>query len=115
MPREKSIAHRTDRITASFSSNASDDHESLGADQEQAPETQAATLDAGSSNAMLPRRERSFHNKIHLPISIRLSGRTTFQCKFVFPLHQHVNNLKKKLISSNILNFKFTNMKPPKS
>jgi hypothetical protein len=92
MSREKSIAHRIDRITTSSSSNAPDDHESLGADQEQAFETQVATLDAGSSSAMLPRRERSFHNKIHLPRSTRLSGRMTFQCKFVFPLHQHVNN-----------------------
>jgi hypothetical protein len=92
MSREKSIAHRIDRITTSSSSNAPNDHESLGADQEQAFETQVATLDAGSSSAMLPRRERSFHNKIHLPRSTRLSGRMTFQCKFVFPLHQHVNN-----------------------
>jgi hypothetical protein len=92
MPREKSIAHRIDRITTSSSSNAPNDHESLGADQEQAFETPVATLDAGSSSAMLPRRERSFHNKIYLPRSTRLSGRTTFQCKFVFPLHQHVNN-----------------------
>jgi len=34
MPREKSIAHREDMITASYSSSDAVDHESLGAYQE---------------------------------------------------------------------------------
>ena len=34
MSREKLIMRHTDRITASFSSSASNDHEFLGADQE---------------------------------------------------------------------------------
>ena len=54
MSRAKSIACCTNKIVASSSSNASEDHESLGADLEQKPETQAATLDAGLSSIMLP-------------------------------------------------------------
>ena len=41
MPRKKSMACCMDRITASSSSNAFNDHESLGANQEHAPETHA--------------------------------------------------------------------------
>jgi hypothetical protein len=85
MPREKSIARLTNRITTSSSSSASNDHESLGADQEQAPETHASTHNAGSSSAMPPHQGGSLHNKIHLPGSTRLSGRMTFKCNFVFP------------------------------
>jgi hypothetical protein len=46
-----------DTSIVSFSSCASDDHESLGVDHDQAPETQTSFLDAGSSSAMPPRRE----------------------------------------------------------
>ena len=38
MPSGKSIARHEDRILASSSSINDDDHESLGADQEQTPE-----------------------------------------------------------------------------
>ena len=38
MPRRKSIARRDERITTCSSSSDADDHESLGANQEQAPE-----------------------------------------------------------------------------
>jgi hypothetical protein len=37
MPRGKSIARRKGKITASSSRSNADDHESLGADQEQTP------------------------------------------------------------------------------
>jgi len=37
MPRENSIAHHTDIIASSFSASISDDHESVSADQKQAP------------------------------------------------------------------------------
>jgi len=39
-------------ITAGSSSSTSDDHESLGADQEQTPEIQASTHNAGLSSVM---------------------------------------------------------------
>jgi hypothetical protein len=80
MSRRKSIACRENKIAASSSSSDADDHESLGADQEQA---HAFTYDVGSSSAMPQRRGGSLHNRIHLLASTRPSGRTTFQCKFV--------------------------------
>jgi hypothetical protein len=92
MPREKSIARHTNMIVASSSSSASDDHKSLGANQEHAPKTLTATLDAGSSSVMSPRKREFPSQGIHLPGSTRLSKRTTFQYKFVFPSHRHVNN-----------------------
>ena len=92
MHREKSITRHTDRITTSFSSSASNDHESLGADQEQAPKTHASTHNVSSSSVMLPRQGGSLHNMTRLLESTRLSGRTIFQCNFVFPSHRHVNN-----------------------
>jgi hypothetical protein len=85
MSREMSIARRTDRIAASSSSSISHNHESLGVDQDQTPETQTSTHDAGSSNVMPLRRRGSLYNEFHLLRSTRLRGRTTFQCKFVFP------------------------------
>jgi hypothetical protein len=91
MPREKSIAHCTNMIAANSCSSASDDHESLGANQEHAPETQVATLDASSLSAMTPFQGGSLHSGIYLLGSIRLSGRMIFQCKFVFPSQWHVN------------------------
>jgi hypothetical protein len=39
MLRKKSIARRMNRIVASSSSNDSNDHELLGVDQEQTPQT----------------------------------------------------------------------------
>jgi hypothetical protein len=54
MPREKSIPRRTNMIVASSYNNTSDNHELLGAHQEQAPVTQAAMLNAGSLSTMLP-------------------------------------------------------------
>jgi hypothetical protein len=92
MPKEKLIARHTNMIVASSSSSASDDHELLGASQEHALETLTATLDAGSSSVMSPRKRGFPSQGIHLPGSNRLSKRTTFQYKFVFPSHRHVNN-----------------------
>jgi hypothetical protein len=39
MPREKSIAHCTNMIAVNSCSSASNDHKSLGVNQEHAPET----------------------------------------------------------------------------
>jgi len=85
MSREMSIACHTDRMVASSSSSISHDHESLGVDRDHTPKTQTSTHDAGSSNVMPPRRRGSLYNEFHLLRSTRLRGRTTFQCKFVFP------------------------------
>jgi hypothetical protein len=85
MPREKSIARCTNMIAANSCSSASGDHESLDVNQEHAPKTQAATLDASSSGAMSPCQGGSLHSGIYLLGSTRLSGRMIFQCKFVFP------------------------------
>ena len=52
MSKGKSIARHEDKITASSSSNDTDDHKSLGADQEQTPKLQALTHDSGSSSVM---------------------------------------------------------------
>jgi hypothetical protein len=49
MPQEKSIACHTDMSAVSFSNSAFEDHESLGADQEQAPETQESIYDDATS------------------------------------------------------------------
>jgi len=58
MPKKKLIARRTDKIVASFFSNASDYHESLNVTQERALKTKMTMLNAGSSSAMPPRRGR---------------------------------------------------------
>jgi hypothetical protein len=79
-------------IDASSSSNDSQDYKSLGANQEQTPKTQTSTHDASSSSVIPPRRgEVSLHSGIHLPRSTRISGRMTFQCKFVFYSQQEIN------------------------
>ena len=78
MLRKKSIARRMNRIVASSSSNDSNDHELLGVDQEQTPQTQASTHDTSSTSTILSGRGGSFHSEIHLPGSIKLSRRTTF-------------------------------------
>jgi hypothetical protein len=78
MPRGKSIARCTNMIAANSCSSASDDHELLGANQEHAPETQAATIDVSSSSAMSPRQGGSLHSGIYLLGSTRLSGRMIF-------------------------------------
>jgi len=52
MPRRKPIVHCMNKTTASSSCSTSDDYDSLNADQEQTPETQAATLDASSLSTM---------------------------------------------------------------
>ena len=57
MPKGKSIAYCMDSITANSSRNDSDDHDSLGADQQQALETQVAMLEMGSLSALLPYSE----------------------------------------------------------
>jgi len=106
--------YRTNMITTSSSNSASHNHESLGVDQEQAPETQATTLYTGSMSMMHPYREGSLDNKTHLPGSTRLGGRTTFQCKFVFSSQRHVNNFL-KLISINKCNFRFTKIEVAKT
>ena len=91
MATRKSIARHTDMITVIRTSSDSNDHKSLGADQEHSPETQPSTHNIGSSSAISRHREGVLHNEIHLPKSTRLSVRTTFQYKFVFPSQQHVN------------------------
>ena len=48
MPMRKSITHRMDMITASSPSNDSDNHKSLGVDQEQTLKTKASTTLRGS-------------------------------------------------------------------
>jgi hypothetical protein len=83
MSKGKSIARHEDKITASSSSNDTDDHKSLGADQEQTPKLQALTHDSGSSSVMTQHQGVSLHNEIHLPTSTRSSGRMIFQCMFV--------------------------------
>jgi hypothetical protein len=52
IPRVTFIAQREVRIATKSSSNHVDDHESLSADQEEAPKAQASTHDATSSSAM---------------------------------------------------------------
>jgi hypothetical protein len=50
---EKSLLYpHEDMITTSSSNSDTDDHDSLGADQEQAPEAHPSTYDVGSSSAM---------------------------------------------------------------
>jgi hypothetical protein len=53
MPRKTSIVPHEDKIVASSSSSDTDDHDSLGTDQEQAPKGHPSTYDARSSSAML--------------------------------------------------------------
>jgi hypothetical protein len=55
MFRGKSIARREDMIATSSSSSGANDHESLGANQEQTPKARAFTYDMGSLSAMLQR------------------------------------------------------------
>jgi len=79
-------------IDASSSSNDSHDYNLLGADQEQAPKTQTSTHDASSSSVIPPHREEvSLHSGIHLTRNTRISGRMTFQCKFVFYSQREIN------------------------
>ena len=52
IPRGKSIACCEDRIAASSSSRDGNNHDSLGANQEQAPEAHASTYYTGSSSAI---------------------------------------------------------------
>jgi len=52
MPRGKSIERREHRIVASSSSSDNDNHESLDANQEEAPKAHASTHDAASSSVM---------------------------------------------------------------
>jgi len=89
MPRKTSIVPHEDKIVASSSSSDTDDHDSLGTDQEQAPKGHPSTYDARSSSAMLQCWGGSHHNGIHLPASKRSSWRTTFQCKFESLSQQH--------------------------
>ena len=72
MFREKLIACLMNRIAASSFSNDSNDHELLGADQEQTPQTQASTHDMSSSSAILSGRGGTLHSGIHLPGGIKL-------------------------------------------
>jgi hypothetical protein len=60
MPRRKFIAYHKDMIAAYSSSNNTDDHKSLGSDQEQAPEAQTSTHDMGSSSAISQHRGGPF-------------------------------------------------------
>jgi phage gpG-like protein len=85
MPRGKSIACREDKITSNSSSSDADNHELLGANQEQ-----ASTHNTGSLSAMLQHQEGSLHSGIHLPASTRPNKRMTFQCKFDLLSQRHV-------------------------
>jgi len=78
MTTRKSITRHMDMITAIRTSSDSNNHKSLGADQEHSPETQPSTHQTGSSSAIPRHREGVLHNEIHLPKSTRLSVRTTF-------------------------------------
>jgi hypothetical protein len=90
MFRGKSIARHEDMIATSSSSSGANDHESLGANQEQSPKARAFTYNMGSLSAMLQRRGGSLHNMIHLLASTRPNGMTTFQYKFVLLSQCHV-------------------------
>jgi hypothetical protein len=79
----KSIARCIDKIVASSSNNAFDDHESLGIDQDPTPKTHAATLDVSSSSERCRHIEGwSLHSGIHLCGSTRLSGKINYNFKF---------------------------------
>lgn len=52
MSRRRLLVSNMDTSIVSFSSCASDDHESLSVDHDHAPETQTPFLDTGSSSAM---------------------------------------------------------------
>jgi hypothetical protein len=67
MATRKSIARHTDRITAIRTSSDSNDHKSLGVDQEHSPETQPSTHNIGSSSALPRHREGSFTMKSIYP------------------------------------------------
>jgi hypothetical protein len=56
MPKKKSVVHHLDNIVASSFNNTSDDHESLGANYDQALEAHTTSLDAGLLRAMPPHR-----------------------------------------------------------
>jgi hypothetical protein len=70
-------------MTANSSNIDNDDHELLGADQEEAHQAHASTHDAVYSSAMPQCRGGSLHSGIHSPASTRHNGRTTFQYKFI--------------------------------
>jgi hypothetical protein len=82
MSRKKFIAGRENKIAASSSSNDADDHESLGADQEQA---QAFTYDVGSSSTMSQRRGGPFiAGSIYSQVRDLMEGRPSNVSLFCF-------------------------------
>ena len=101
--RGKSIACRTNMIAANSSNSASDDHELLDADQEQALKTQVPMLDAGSSRGA-PFTARCIYLEVpdlveeqHFNVSL-------------FSLHCDILIIFEKLISNNECNFRFINI-----
>ena len=81
MRRMKTRAGHSRMIATSLS--ISEDDISLGASQEEAPTPPMPSTDAASSSATSQRRGSVHSQRINLPASMRHSGRTTFQCKFV--------------------------------
>jgi hypothetical protein len=90
MPREKSIIHHVNKITASSSNNDNDNHESLGVDKKETLEVQASTHDFASLSAMPQCKGGSLHSGIPSPACTRSNRRTTFQCKFVLVSQRRV-------------------------
>jgi hypothetical protein len=82
MSREKSIACLGYNIAASSSSNNNN--------QEKATKIHVLTHDTASSSVMPQCKEGSLHYRIHSPTSMRRSGKTTFQCKFILLSQRHV-------------------------
>jgi hypothetical protein len=90
-------------IVANSSNSASDDHESLDTDQEQALKTQVAMLDAGSSRGA-PFIARCIY--LEVPDSVKEQH---FNVS-LFSLHCDMLIIFKKLISNNKCNFRFINI-----
>jgi hypothetical protein len=82
MSRGKSITRWEDIIAASSSRSDVDDHESLGADQEQALEAHTSTHDEGLSSVM-PQHQGDLFIQDPFTRKYEARERTTFQYKFV--------------------------------
>jgi len=104
MPRGKSIARLKDKITVSSSRSDADDHESLGADQEQAPEAQTFNYDASSSSAMPQNRGGDLFTtrSIYLQVQGLVEGQPFNVSLFCFH-NDMFNDLKKKYHLTNAI------------
>ena len=80
--KRRSLMSNIDKSAADSSGSAFEDHESLGADHEQALKTHAPPLNAGLSSAMPPCK-RGVRSKQDVLGSTLLSGSATTTCKFV--------------------------------